>query len=184
MSITRIGYLRPTVPRRAAAAPVVITQPDNAQWGPSLWRIFHSFAERSGRHTKPLLDNEENRLWLKFIGHLRKAIPCNICRQHFTEYLTSYPFDATMKNGLEKQSLLRNYFFTFHNTVNTNNSKVFTNSESDLPGIYNSYTAQQFAIDKALILDNMQRAIQLGIIIREDMVKAIRSLEELWLNFI
>jgi len=184
MSITRIGYLRPFGPPRRAAPPVVLTQPDNAQWGPSLWRIFHSAAERSGRHSKPLLDNEESRLWLKFINNLRKAIPCNICKQHFIEYLTSHPFDAIVKKGLEKQNTLRTYFYTFHNAVNERNSKTFTNPESDLPSMYNSYTAQQFAVDKALITDNMQRAIQLGIITRDDMVKAIRSLEELWLSFL
>lgn len=183
MSITRIGYLRPVMASRIATPVVITTQPDNAQWGPSLWRILHSFAEKSGKHTKPLLDNEENRLWLKFIGNLRKALPCNICRQHFNEYIASHSFDTVMKSGLEKQALLRTYFFTFHNDVNTRNSKIFTNPESDLLGMYGSYTAHQFAVDKSLIVDNMQRAIQLGIITRDDMIKAIRSLEELWLNF-
>lgn len=182
MSITRIGYLRTHGPPRRSSPPIITTQPDNAQWGPSLWRIFHSAAERSGRHTKLLLDNEESRLCLKFMSNIRKAIPCSICKQHFNEYLVSYHFE--LKSGLEKQSTLRSYFFTFHNSVNTRNSKTFSNPESDLPGLYGSYTAHQFAIDKAILVDNMQRAIQLGIITRDDMVKAIRSLEELWLSFL
>ena len=184
MSVTRIGYLRPVGIQRRSIPPVVITQPDNTQWGPSLWHILHSFAERSGRHNKPLLDNEESRLWLRFIGHLRKALPCTICRQHFSEYLTSHPFDINVsKSGLEKQNALRTYFFTFHNAVNTRTSKIFTNPESDLSSMYGSYTVQQFAADKTVVINNMSRAIQLGHISRDDMVKAIRSLEELWLNF-
>lgn len=183
MSITRIGYLRPVAPRRVA--PIVTTQPDNAQWGPPLWRILHAMAERSGRHTKPLLDDEENRLWIKFLSNLRKALPCSICREHYSEYVKSNTIEpALLKKGVEKQSALRKYFFDFHNAVNARTGKTFTNTEADLSSLYGSYTAHQFAADKAIILDNMNRAIQYSIIIRDDVVRTVRGLEELWLRFL
>lgn len=179
----RIGYLRPVAPRRVA--PVVQTQPDNAQWGPPLWRIFHAMAERSGRHTKPLFDDEENRLWLKFLSNLRKSLPCNICKQHYIEYFTSHNFDMILsKKGVEKQNAIRKYFFDFHNAVNERTGKVFAGGEAELNSIYGSYTAEQFAADKAIVLDNMNRAIQYGINSRDDVVRTVRGLEELWLRFL
>lgn len=185
MSVTRIGYLRPVGSIRRAAPAPIHTQPDNAQWGPSLWRIFHALVEKSGRHTKPLLENEETRLWNSLLVHLRKSIPCNICRQHYSEYLIANSIDIHLsKVGLEKQKGLRKFFFDFHNVVNARTGKIFTSTESDLPGIYGSYTAESFAADKTILLDNMNRAVQYAIIKRDDVVRTIRTLEELWLRFL
>jgi hypothetical protein len=185
MSVTRIGYLRPVGYNRKPAPAPIHMQPDNAQWGPALWRIFHALVEKSGRHTKPLLENEETRLWHSFLAHLRKSIPCSICRHHYSEYITGNNIEFPLsKDGLEKQKSLRKFFFDFHNEVNARTGKIFTGTESDLPSIYGSYTPEQFVADKAILLDNMNRAVQYAIIKRDDVIRTIRTLEELWLRFL
>jgi hypothetical protein len=158
------------------------TQPNTVEWGPHLWRIFHSLVEKTGRVTLNRQQAEEARIWNTFLMSLRKSIPCIHCRKHYNDYLLANPYIVILtKVGIERQNKLREWFYIFHNSVNTRTGKTYDKTLEDLPTIYGSYSLTDFNTDRAILLDNMRRAIQTGFVIRDDLQKSLRSLDELWL---
>lgn len=158
------------------------SEPNTAEWGPHLWRMLHGLVEKTGRLSLPRQQAEEARLLNSFLMNLRKSLPCIHCRKHYNDYLLANPFSAILsKNGLERQSKLREWFYIFHNSVNTRTGKTYDKTLEELPSIYGAYSVSDFGIDKAVLSDNMRRALQQRFIVREDLLKTLRSLEELWI---
>lgn len=156
--------------------------PNTAEWGPPLWRIFHALAERSGRSKNQLQQIDEARIWANFLVGLRRSIPCVLCRKHYSDYLQENPIEGVLaKFGEERQTGLRLWFYTFHNSVNARSNKIFEGTVENLPGIYGVYNSANFAADKAILIENMRRGMFHRLLTREDMLKTIRALEELWL---
>jgi hypothetical protein len=159
------------------------TVPNTIEWGPPTWRIFHALAERSGRSSNQRQQIEEARLWASFLASLRRSIPCLLCRQHYSEYLQANPIESILsKFGEERRVDLRTWFYTFHNSVNLRGNKVFEGSIANLESIYGSYNAANFTSDKAILVDNMRRAMFHRFLTRDDMMRTVRFLEELWLT--
>lgn len=159
-----------------------MTEPNTVEWGPPLWRIFHGLVEKTGRVTLKRQQAEEARLLNTFLMSLRKSLPCIHCRKHYNDYLLANPFSAILtKIGEERQAKLREWFYIFHNNINTRTGKIYEKPLEELPSIYGSYSAIDFVTDKSILLDNMRRALQQRFITRDDLQKSIRSLEELWL---
>ncbi len=158
------------------------TEPNTVEWGPRLWRILHSLVEKTGRVTLNRQQAEESRLWNSFLMNLRKSLPCIHCRKHYSDYLLSNPYITILtKIGTERQNRLREWFYIFHNSVNTRTGKTYDKTLEELPTIYGSYLSTDFNTDRNILLDNMRRALQKGFITRDDLQKTIRSLDELWL---
>ena len=156
--------------------------PNTAEWGPPLWRIFHALAERSGRTNNQRQQIEEARLWASFLAGLSRSIPCALCRKHYSDYLHENPIEGILaKFGEERQTGLRLWFYTFHNSVNTRSNKTFEGSVENLPGIYGIYNNANFAADKAVLIENMRRGMFHRLLTRDDMLKTIRAAEEIWL---
>lgn len=91
--------------------------PQNEEWGPLVWRILHTFAERGGRQTNNITQGDEQRAWPLFIKTLPPVIPCPFCRDHLEDYLKKNPFqlppDYTSWN-----EFLQTYFYDLHESVN------------------------------------------------------------------
>lgn len=156
--------------------------PNTVEWGPPLWRIFHGLVEKTGRVIHNRQQAEEARLWNTFLMSLRKSLPCIHCRKHYNDYLLANPYIVILtKVGTERQTKLREWFYIFHNSVNTRTGKTYDKPLEELPSIYGSYSAIDFSRDKSIFVDNMRRALQKGFVIRDDLQKTLRSLEELWL---
>jgi len=91
--------------------------PQNEEWGPLVWRILHTLAERGGRQTNSITQGDEQRAWPLFVKALSLVIPCPFCRLHIDHYLQQHPFelpsDYTLWNGF-----LQTYLYELYESVN------------------------------------------------------------------
>lgn len=91
--------------------------PTNEAWGPIVWSILHSLAEKYGKLISPLYGLEETVYWTNLIKNTEHILPCKECRKHYKEYLSNNPIQ------LKKENFVRLFFFNLHNDVNKRNSK-------------------------------------------------------------
>ena len=71
--------------------------PQNNIWGPNLWILLHSMAEKCGTSPNGKLPQEETRLWSGLLSSLRFSLPCPLCKRHFTAYYQSNPIHDVSK---------------------------------------------------------------------------------------
>jgi hypothetical protein len=118
--------------------------PENDQWGPVLWKLLHSLAEHAGepiqRNTAGFAD--EKRQWMNLVSVLPKMIPCDKCRAHCAEYLEHVPFDLKTVPDDELHEWIRNYFWEFHEHVNSGIGKP-SFPKGDLTSTYRSVSVSQ-----------------------------------------
>jgi len=94
-------------------------------WGPCAWKILHTFAEASGKLQDSVLQKQEAETWVTLLTNLRDAMPCELCRKHYGEYIAkANPKDLLGLRGTELALKLQNWLFTLHSAVNTRNQKV------------------------------------------------------------
>ena len=94
----------------ACRAPVP-DYPENAEWGPILWKILHGLAERAR--------GDEFREWSKMIKLTGEMLPCDECRSHYSQFLKQRPLTQTP----ELKTTLRTWFWDLHNEVNLRTGK-------------------------------------------------------------
>lgn len=93
--------------------------PDAAEWGPTLWRLLHGLAERSGRPITPLYAEDERRAWLQLFKQTADIIPCKTCKEHFQTYLEQHPVSPLKTLPLEGlREWIRTWFWEVHEWVN------------------------------------------------------------------
>jgi len=144
--------------------------PQNDIWGPELWMILHSAAERIGTsHVK--LPQEELRLWTNLLMSLRFSLPCPICKKHFTVYLLSTPIKTF------NREFIRNWLYNIHCQVNDRTEKRVEITIDQIPEIYSK--PFNFSAHFSTVSDQMNRALRLGWSSRADIQKSIRFFEEL-----
>lgn len=92
--------------------------PKTTEWGPLLWRILHTLAERAGKQTNEILRGDEMRAWVLVVKTFVSILPCEECRGHATTYIAEHPFEPP--ESYQAWNLyIRTYFYTFHEAVNT-----------------------------------------------------------------
>ena len=144
--------------------------PQNHIWGPNLWMILHSAAERIGTsHIK--LPQEELRIWAGLLSSLRHSLPCPICKKHFTTYFLSTP--VKMFN----QEFIRIWLYDLHRQVNDRTEKENTITIEQVPEIYSK--PFNFSAHFRVVTDQMNQALRLGWSSRDDIQKSARFFEEL-----
>ena len=95
--------------------------PANADWGPILWNILHSFAEKAG---KAALPPDEVREWSKFIKATGEVLPCDKCRAHYAEYTRANPLTQIASIPYDQlKTFIKTWFWQLHNDVNTSLGK-------------------------------------------------------------
>ena len=152
-------------------------------WGPALWSLFHSLAGRAGKkaglRAGVSVGAEEKRLWRSMMLAFRSTIPCPACQKHYNEYLISHPL-APMLDGKNSDwgAQLRTWFYTFHNAVRSSKGQPLEFTEEQLGG-YESSTRADMVAWKQTLTEQMRRGMVLHIIMREDMLKVLRFMEEL-----
>lgn len=92
--------------------------PKTAEWGPLIWRILHTLAERAGKQSNEIIRADEKRAWLLFVKNLVAILPCEECRAHATAYMKETPFEPP-ESYPAWNLYIRTYFYTFHESVNT-----------------------------------------------------------------
>lgn len=155
--------------------------PQVAIWGPCLWRLFHSLAEKSGKRNYHLYDYEEERCWLNLFNSMKRAMPCPNCRQHYKQYLDANKIQPVFSvKGEERRLQLRTWLWQFHNHVRSSKGQdLFVNLDS-IEEMYGTYTREQYMEDVRILHEEIRKGMFLRWLVREEMVRALRSLEELW----
>ena len=93
------------------------TYPQNEEWGPLIWLILHTFAEKAGQQTNAITMGDEMRAWPLFVSSLSLMLPCPYCKDHFQQYLKDTPFQLPSDYMLWK-TYIPEYFYQFHEDVN------------------------------------------------------------------
>jgi hypothetical protein len=93
--------------------------PEATEWGPVLWSILHSLAEKVGTPFK-LYEADERRSLVKLFGAIAKMIPCPSCKEHYEEYLKEHPVAGPIKDlpKADLRDFIRRWFWELHNWVN------------------------------------------------------------------
>ena len=91
--------------------------PQNEEWGPLLWLVLHTLAEKAGKPGNLITKGDEQRAWPLFMKTLGPIIPCPYCRDHFQEYIKTTPFELPM-DYLMWKFYIPMYFYKLHEDVN------------------------------------------------------------------
>jgi len=130
--------------------------PDNAEWGPIIWEILHSLAERSG---KAIMPADEVREWQKFLKATGEILPCDKCHDHYAAYLKTHPPAQFAKIPYSSlRTSVKTWVWELHNEVNIGNGKPAFKYE-DLPARYAKVNFQDLLWRLEPI---MRKAIQLS----------------------
>jgi hypothetical protein len=152
-------------------------------WGPALWSLFHSLAARSGKgnglRAGVSIEAEEKRLWRSMMLAFRSTIPCPACQKHYNNYLLTNPLATVLEvKGPEWGSQLRTWFYTFHNAVRGSKDQPLDFTEEQLAR-YEGSTRAEMVAWKQTLTEQMRRGMVLHLLMREDMLKVLRFMEEL-----
>lgn len=145
--------------------------PHNHIWGPCLWMILHSSAERIGSQPLKKLPQEETRIWLNLLSCLRYSLPCPQCKKHYTSYYSSTPILHVSKE------IIRTWLYNLHCQVNLRNNKSNTISLEEITANYSK--PFNFSALFSIVSEQMIKALRLGLISREDYQRSIRAFQEL-----
>ena len=145
--------------------------PQNSIWGPELWTVLHSSAERIGSKSLSRLPGEELRIWSTLLSSLRYSLPCPQCKKHYTDYFSTHPMPQWNKDTM------RRWLYELHQLVNekTGKENVFTIEHTE------EHYSQPFHFTRhvAIVRSQMVAAIRLKWVERIDMQRTMRILEEL-----
>lgn len=134
------------------------TYPQNEEWGPLIWLILHTLAEKAGRQESMITRGDEIRAWPLFVKTLAPVIPCPYCRDHFKEYLQAHPFELPM-DYYEWKNSIPLYFYSLHESVNARLGKP-SFPFGDLPSTYKDSSRIKPTLDRLEKI--LQRAISMG----------------------
>lgn len=132
--------------------------PQNEEWGPLLWVVLHTLAEKAGKQDNPISKGDEQRAWPLFVKTLGPIIPCPYCRDHFQDYIKENPFELPLDYTMWKQ-VIPSYFYQLHESVNARLGKP-SFPEATLSVTYKDSSRIQPTMAR---LDKIQeRAIKMG----------------------
>lgn len=91
--------------------------PVASHWGPPLWGLLHTLAERVS--TSPTTQ-EDKHLWNHALTALPKVIPCPECREHAVGWMAAHPVAEYMAltTKVDRRTWLIDWFHAFHESVN------------------------------------------------------------------
>jgi hypothetical protein len=143
----------------------------NQRWGPALWKLLHSSAERIGSKALKRLPQEESRIWSQLLRSLRFSLPCPQCKQHYQTYSGAYPLSSFSKEEV------RIWLYRLHEAVNQRLGKPDTLSLTEVEELYSA----PFCFSEAMgvVAGQMRVGIQRGWCAREDVIRTLRYLEEM-----
>jgi hypothetical protein len=94
-----------------------VNVPDNAEWGPALWKVLHGLAQLAGRQTNPNIRRDEMLHWKHLLKTLHTVLPCEDCREHLVSYVAHNPID--IPESYEQIGVyVRTWLYKLHENVN------------------------------------------------------------------
>ena len=142
--------------------------PQNHIWGPHLWTILHSIAERIGSKSLKRLPSEETRMWSGLLSSLRYSLPCPHCKKHYSEYYISNPISSIIE--------VRMWLYNLHNEVNSRTEKENITIDQ-ISEIYSK--PFNFSYHLSFVSEQMNRALRRGWSNRNDNIRTFRFLQEI-----
>jgi hypothetical protein len=87
-------------------------------WGPPTWRFLHLSAALSDR-------KDVWALWMPLLKATAAVLPCDLCRQDMTQYVTQnrYTANPLTVTGENVKGAMMRYVWNFHNAVNAKTDK-------------------------------------------------------------
>ena len=152
--------------------------PNTSEWGPALWRILHTFAERVGKRGgvnvaegDHIWHHQEYELWNGLLGMLAESMPCSSCLSHYSTYTLENPYAVVFHRGMgeQRRDAIRAWLWKLHNNVRTRKGQDSILSLEAMPFIYSAYVTATLESDCKTVLAHMGRAAYLRII-RQDMM--------------
>lgn len=113
-----------------------IPLPLDLEWGPALWLLLHSLAEKSGKNDITAKHLSHITGWKNLIKNLQTIIPCQECKQHFLEYKIEHPFPDVPYSELN--TTVRTWLWELHANVNERKGVPNSVSMDDLAERYGS----------------------------------------------
>jgi hypothetical protein len=93
-----------------------------SHWGPLLWRLLHTIAEKLGTTKPDLLAADEAREVVFLLKGIEVIMPCEKCRRHYHEYRIKNPYDVfAQRRGLGLKKGVKEWLYNLHETVNKRN---------------------------------------------------------------
>jgi len=90
-----------------------------SEWGPHLWKVLHSYAERAGAYKPEAQMVDEIRTWIKVLRVTEGVLPCAMCRNHYRAWRTKHPIDSLLFLRADSfKEELRKWLWGLHNQVN------------------------------------------------------------------
>jgi hypothetical protein len=86
---------------------------DSKNWGPHFWFVFHMSA--TSYPENPTYN--EQQAMKKFIEAVPMTLPCDVCKQHAINYITTY-WTKNMNWVVASRNNLFVFWWQFHNHVN------------------------------------------------------------------
>lgn len=111
--------------------------PQNEQWGPLLWTVLHSFAERLGKQPHPSILEDQRREFLLFLHYVGDTMPCKKCREHYAAWRKLHPLDGLPKSK-DFFPAVKQWLFDLHSHVNESRGIPNTFLLTDLSARYDS----------------------------------------------
>lgn len=145
--------------------------PQTHIWGPNLWMILHSAAERIGSQVLKRLPNEEARIWNGLLASFRFSLPCPLCKRHYTEFISSHPLPLITREGI------RNWLYILHTQVNDRTAKSTPITIEQISETYN--VPFNFTHHYTILSQQMLQSIRIGWSVRNDIERSLRFLQEL-----
>lgn len=143
----------------------------NAIWGPALWMILHSSAERILSKQMKRLPQEEIRIWTGLLSSMKFSLPCPQCKKHYTLYFNTHPLpDFSIQS-------VRQWLYMLHSQVNERTGKANELTIEDIADHYGK--PFQFTKYYAIIKKQMTASLRFGISSREDIQRTLRYMEEM-----
>lgn len=138
----------------------------NSEWGPVLWRVLHTLAERVGRQVIPVLKTDEVRLWMRLLQHTEAIMPCSICRAHYGDWKKGHPLAIVSQDYGLLQERSRKWLWDLHNHVNTQKGvegEVIPLEQ--LSSIYGTRAAADLQKDIDILTEVFKRSMLEGLIL-------------------
>lgn len=93
-------------------------------WGPRFWKVLHTLAECSGSQPGLIQQNDEADAWTILLKAQRFAMPCTLCRDHYSSWIVGHKLvDLRVLVGEGRRSWIRSWLWGCHSNVNTSNEK-------------------------------------------------------------
>ena len=151
--------------------------PQTRIWGPALWRLLHSLAEKSEMYNTKIQQADELRLWFNLLTSFKFFLPCPVCKKHYNEYLQIKPIELLLTSYIGLKQRLREWLYNLHSRVNAQNSKYVTIAIEDLPTLYGNYT--NYNEDLRIVNEQVRKGMLLHWVIRDDIHRTFKLIQEL-----